>query len=190
MSQLAPALSPAPAPMPTDSLLAAVRVVPDFPSAGIRFLDVTPVLASRAHADDALDRLAAPWRDAGITHVAAVEARGFWFGGGLAERLGAGLIPVRKPGKLPAATLREAYDLEYGADAVELHADAFEAHGAPRVLLHDDVLATGGTAGAVCRLLVRAGAEVVGCSFLIEIAALGGRAALPAGLRVEAVLQG
>jgi len=176
--------------MPTDPLLAAVRVVPDFPSAGIRFLDVTPVLASRAHSDAALERLAAPWQGAGITHVAAVEARGFWFGGGLADRLRSGLIPVRKPGKLPAATLRESYSLEYGADAVELHADAFDDHRAPRVLLHDDVLATGGTAAAVCRLLERAGAEVVGCSFLIEIGALGGRAALPAGLRVEAVIQG
>lgn len=176
--------------MASDPLFAAIRVVPDFPSPGIRFLDVTPVLASRAHADDALDRLAAPWRDAGITHVAAVEARGFWFGSGLAERLGAGMIPVRKPGKLPAATLSEAYALEYGTDAVELHADAFDDHRAPRVLLHDDVLATGGTAGAVCRLLARAGAEVVGCSFLIEIGALGGRAALPVGLRVESVMQG
>lgn len=177
-------------PTPADPLLAAVRVVPDFPSAGIRFLDVTPVLASRAHSDAALERLAAPWQGVGITHVAAVEARGFWFGGGLADRLRAGLIPVRKPGKLPAATLSETYSLEYGADAVELHADAFEGHHAPRVLLHDDVLATGGTAAAVCRLLERAGAEVVGVSFLIEIGALGGRAALPDGLRVEAVIQG
>ena len=176
--------------MRTDPLLAAVRVVPDFPSAGIRFLDVTPVLASRAHSDAALERLAAPWRDAGITHVAAVEARGFWFGGSLAERLGAGMVPVRKPGKLPAATLSESYALEYGTNAVELHADAFHLHDAPRVLLHDDVLATGGTAGAVCRLLARAGAEVVGCSFLIEIGLLGGRAALPDGLRVESVMQG
>lgn len=175
--------------METDPLLAAVRVVPDFPSPGIRFLDFTPVLGHRGLTDEAVARLAAPWIGAGITHVAAVESRGFWFGSLLAERLGAGLAPVRKPGKLPAETLREAYALEYGEDAVELHADAFAGDRPARVLLHDDVLATGGTAAAALRLVERAGGEVVGASFLLEIGALGGRAALPEGVRVEAVLR-
>ncbi len=174
----------------SDRLADALRVVPDFPTPGIRFLDLTPVLADAALSADVLDRLAAPWREAGVTHVAGIEARGFWFGPALAARLGAGFVPVRKRGKLPAATLREAYALEYGEDAVELHADAFDGvpAGAARVLVHDDVIATGGTAAAACRLAARAGATVVGCSFVLEIDALDGRALLPAGTRVETVL--
>lgn len=169
----------------TDRLAAAVRVVPDFPTPGIRFLDLTPVLADAALAADVVDALAAPWHDAGITHVAAIEARGYWFGGTLAARLGAGLVPVRKPGKLPAHTLRQSYALEYGTDAVELHADAFAGTARPRVLVHDDVIATGGTAAAAVRLVEAAGGEVVGCSFVLGIAGLDGRAHLPAALRVE-----
>lgn len=169
----------------TDRLAAAVRVVPDFPSPGIRFLDLTPVLADAALSADVVEALVAPWVGAGITHVAALEARGFWWGGALAAALGAGLVPVRKQGKLPARTLRESYALEYGADAVEMHADAFEAAARPRVLVHDDVIATGGTAAAAVRLVEAAGAEVVGCSFVLEIPALGGRARLPEHLPVE-----
>lgn len=175
-----------------DHLADAIRVVPDFPLPGIRFLDLTPVLADAALSASVLDRLAAPWMDAGVTHVAGIEARGFWFGGALAARLGAGFVPVRKPGKLPAATLRESYALEYGTDGVEVHADAFSSGvlgGAARVLVHDDVIATGGTAAAACRLVARAGATVVGCAFVLEIDGLGGRGVLPAGTRVEALLR-
>ena len=169
-----------------DPLFAAVRTVPDFPAPGVAFKDLTPVLADAALAAEMTERLAAPWLASGVTHVVGVEARGFWFGPGLAARLGAGFVPARKPGKLPAATIRATYDLEYGTDTVELHADAL-APGC-RVLVHDDVLATGGTAAAVCALVARAGAMLVGVSLVLEIAALGGRARLPAGVPVEAVL--
>ena len=161
-----------------DSLLAAVRAVPDFPQPGVLFRDITPILAAPALFREAVERLAAPYLGAGVTHVVGVEARGFWFGPALAERLGAGFVPARKPGKLPREALREAYALEYGEDAVEIHADAFAGTPAPRALVHDDVIATGGTAAAAVRLARRAGAEVAGLSFLVEIAGLGGRAVL------------
>jgi adenine phosphoribosyltransferase len=167
-------------------LAAALRTIPDFPSPGIQFKDLTPVLADPALFGELLDGLAAPWADDGVTHVVGIEARGYWFGAALAARLGAGFLPARKPGKLPGATLREAYALEYGRDALELHAEDLPADA--RVLVHDDVIATGGTAAAACRLVTKAGATVVGCSFAVEIAFLGGRAALPDGVRVEAVM--
>ena len=173
----------------TDRLLAAVRTVPGFPAAGIAFKDLTPILADPTLFGHALDRLAAPWTEAGVTHVIGVEARGFWFGPALAARLGAGFVPARKPGKLPAATVRATYALEYGEDAVELHADAFAGCEAPRVLVHDDVVATGGTAAAVCALASRLGARLVGVSLVLEIEALRGRSVLPDGVPVEAVLR-
>ena len=184
-----PALPPVPAPPPVpDPLLTALRTVPDFPVPGVAFKDLTPVLADPALFALALDRLAEPWGEAGITHVVGVEARGFWFGPALAARLGAGFVPARKPGKLPAATRHAAYGLEYGTDTVHVHTDAFDGTEAPRVLVHDDVLATGGTAAAVCSLVADAGAALAGVSVVLDIAALGGRARLPAGARVEAVL--
>ena len=170
-----------------DRLDAAVRTIPDFPRPGIAFKDLTPVLADPDLFAEALDRLAAPWLGAGVTHVVGMDARGFWFGPSLAVRLGAGFVPARKPGKLPGETVSASYALEYGEDALELHADAF-GEGA-RVLVHDDVIATGGTAGAACDLVHRLGGTLAGCSFMLEIAALDGRAALPPGLRVEAVLR-
>lgn len=170
-----------------DRLEAALRTVPDFPKPGIAFKDITPVLADPALFSVAVERLKAPYREGAVTHVVGVEARGFWFGAALAERLGAGFVPARKPGKLPAATLREAYALEYGTDAIEIHADAL-GPGA-RVLVHDDVIATGGTAAATARLVRRAGAEVVGFSFFVELAFLGGRAHLPEGVPVHAVIR-
>ena len=184
--------------MTTDALLAAVLTVPDFPSPGIAFKDLTPLLADPALYAEALGRLAAPWADAGspaaggpaagVTHVVGMEARGFWFGPALAARLGAGFVPARKPGKLPRAVVREAYALEYGTDALDLHADAFAGVASPRVLVHDDVLATGGTAAAACALVAAAGGTVVGVSVVMEIAALDGRSRLPKGLRVDAAL--
>ncbi len=150
-----------------------VRDVPDFPKPGIVFKDITPMLGDATDFAAAIDAMAAPWRDAGIEAVLAIEARGFILGAPLARALGAGFVPARKPGKLPGRTLRQAYALEYGEDALELHADALRP-GA-RVLLADDVLATGGTLAAAHALAMQAGAHVVGATVLIELAALGGR---------------
>ena len=165
---------------------AALRTVPDFPSPGVQFKDLTPVLADPALFAALLGRLAAPWAEADVSHVVGVEARGFWFGPALAARLGAGFLPARKPGKLPAETLRESYALEYGDDALELHRADLPA-GA-RVLVHDDVIATGGTAAAACRLVGAAGGAVVGLSFAVEVAFLDGRRSLPEGVPVDAAI--
>lgn len=175
--------------MRTDDLRAYVRDVPDFPSAGILFRDVTPLLGHAGALTTAIDALAAPWfdTDARITKVAAIESRGFLFGVGVAERLGVGFVPVRKPGKLPWETLRENYALEYGSDAVEVHIDAVDADD--RVLLIDDVLATGGTASAAGSLLRRAGATVVGFGFLVELGFLSGRVRLAAGSTADVAVE-
>jgi adenine phosphoribosyltransferase len=161
-----------------ERLRAAIRSVPDFPKPGIDFKDITPILSDPELFTHMTLALAAPFTDAAITHVAAVEARGFILGAPVAQALGAAFVPVRKPGKLPSATVREAYALEYGTDALEVHADAFGAGS--RVLIVDDVLATGGTAAAACRLVERAGGTVIGLSFLMELGVLGGRATLGA----------
>jgi adenine phosphoribosyltransferase len=162
-----------------------VRDVPDFPTPGIVFKDVTPLLADATLFRHATDALAAPFAADGITHVVAVEARGFIFGAPAAQHLRAGFIPVRKAGKLPWQTERMEYALEYGTGVLEIHQDAC-APGM-RVVVVDDVLATGGTAAATCALIERLGAVVVGCSFLIELGFLRGRHALP-GRRAEVVL--
>ncbi|MBX3712180.1 MAG: adenine phosphoribosyltransferase [Lysobacter sp.] len=151
-----------------------VRDIPDFPRPGIVFKDITPMLADADGFAGAIDTLAAPWRGTGIDAIVAVEARGFIFGAALARTLGTGFVPVRKPGKLPGRTVRQTYALEYGEDTLEIHADALPA-GA-RVLLVDDVLATGGTLDATRALVERLDARVVGAGVLIELAALGGRA--------------
>jgi adenine phosphoribosyltransferase len=153
-----------------------VRDVADFPSAGILFRDVTPILSDPAALRSSIDALAAPWAAADVTKVAAIESRGFLFGVGVAERLGIGFVPIRKPGKLPWKTVREEYSLEYGTDAVEMHVDAVGA--SDRVLVIDDVLATGGTAAAAARLVLATGASVAGFGFLVELGFLPGRARL------------
>jgi len=163
-----------------------IRPVPDFPKPGILFRDITPLLADPNGFAEAMARLADPWRDDRLDAVAAVEARGFLFAGPLAIDLGVGVIPVRKPGKLPAATIAHDYELEYGRDRLEMHAGVLPA-GA-RVLVVDDVLATGGTAAACMRLVEAGGGEVAGAAFLVEIGPLGGRARLAAH-RVESVLR-
>ncbi len=168
------------------ALRAAVRDVPDFPSPGIIFKDVTPVLADATLLREATEAMAAPFASDRVSHVVAVEARGFIFGAPVAQHLGAGFIPVRKAGKLPWQTERVEYALEYGSGTLEIHRDACRAP--MRVLVVDDVLATGGTAAATCRLVERLGATVVGCSFLIELGFLGGRAQLD-GRRAEAVIR-
>ncbi|HEY2636405.1 MAG TPA: adenine phosphoribosyltransferase, partial [Solirubrobacteraceae bacterium] len=154
-----------------------VRDIPDFPKPGIVFKDITPLLLDPAALDAAVSALAAYAAPLGVDYVVAAEARGFILGAALARQLGAGFVPARKPGKLPADTISARYILEYGVDALEMHADAL-AHG-ERVLVHDDLLATGGTAAAVCGLISKAGGEVVGCAFLAELAFLGGRSKLP-----------
>jgi adenine phosphoribosyltransferase len=157
-------------------LRAAVRDVADFPRPGIVFKDITPVLGSPELFALTIQAMAAPWHGAGITHVVAVESRGFLFGGPLALALGAGLVPVRKPGKLPHATGAVEYDLEYGTDRLEIHLDACGQDA--RVLVVDDVLATGGTAAAARTLVERTGATVAGFAFLMALDFLGGEARL------------
>ena len=154
-----------------------LRDIPDFPQPGITFKDITPLLGSAAALAATIEAMAAPWVGAGISRVAGIEARGFLLAAPLAVRLKAGLVPVRKPGKLPWAVAEEAYDLEYGTDAVQAHTDAVVA--GERVLVVDDVLATGGTAAATCSLLEGLGAAVVGVGVLLELGFLDGRARLP-----------
>src|SRR5438270_4733270 len=154
-----------------------IRDIPDFPKPGIVFRDITPLLLHPEALAYAIDQIAVFARERGVHVVAAAEARGFILGGAVARSIEAGFIPVRKPGKLPWDTHSAEYVLEYGVDALEIHQDAV-GHGA-RVLVPDDLLAPGGTAAAVCDLVRKAGGEVVGCSFLAELAFLGGRAKLP-----------
>lgn len=150
-----------------------VRDIPDFPRPGIVFKDLTPLLLDPGALDDAVRALADWARPREVELVIAAEARGFILGGALARELGAGFVPARKPGKLPGDTVSAEYALEYGIDALEMHADALG--GGARVLIHDDVLATGGTAAALCELVESRGADVVGLAFVLELPALGGR---------------
>jgi adenine phosphoribosyltransferase len=166
-------------------LAARIRDIPDFPKPGIMFKDITPLLLDGEALREAV-RVLADWaRPRGVDYVVAAEARGFILGAALAIELGAGFVPARKPGKLPHETISAEYILEYGIDALELHADAL-AHGA-RVLVHDDLLATGGTALALAELIQGTGAEIVGCGFLLELGFLGGRERL-AGYDVKALV--
>lgn len=169
-----------------DRLKQAVRTVLDFPTPGIQFKDITPILADRELLRYAVDELAAPYRNRGITKVLGIEARGFILGAMLADELNAGFIPVRKEGKLPFTTVIETYDLEYGTDAIEMHIDAVT--DSDRVLIHDDVIATGGTAAATHRLVSFGGGSVVGYSFLVELKALNGRDVLENGIPVHSLL--
>jgi len=149
-----------------------LRDVTDFPKPGIVFKDITPVLADAVLFAETMTAMAAPARNLGVTHVAGIESRGFILAAPIALELGAGFIPIRKPGKLPWRSIGKDYALEYGSDRLEMHADAVPS-GA-RVLLVDDVLATGGTAAAAAALIEEGGGYVVGCSFLLAIAALHG----------------
>lgn len=157
-------------------LKAVIRDIPDFPKTGILFRDITPLLRDAQSLQTTVKGLVTPFHDSGITAIAAMEARGFIFGGLAANALGTGFVPLRKPGKLPYNTESESYELEYGMAQLEIHNDALNV--GDRVLLIDDLIATGGTAAAACRLVERLGAEVVGCAFVIELDALGGRKVL------------
>jgi adenine phosphoribosyltransferase len=150
-----------------------IRDIPDWPKEGILFRDITPLLLNPKAFSAAIEALCADFTDAGIEYVAAVEARGFIFGSAVAEKLGAGFVPIRKKGKLPWQTESVSYDLEYGTDTLEVHSDAIESSG--KVLMVDDLLATGGTMAAACKLIEKIGGTVSGIAFLIELAALQGR---------------
>lgn len=168
-----------------DELKRLIREVPDFPKPGILFYDITTLLKDARGFQQAVEALASQLDADAFDLLAGVEARGFIFAGALAYRFGKGLVPVRKPGKLPAATVREEYALEYGTDAVEIHQDAIQP--GTRVVIVDDVLATGGTARATARLIERAGGKVAGIVFLIELDFLRGRENL-AGYPVHSIL--
>jgi adenine phosphoribosyltransferase len=172
--------------MTMDDLKKKIRHVPDFPKPGILFYDITTLLQDRAGLKSAIDHLTQPFLGQRIDLVVGIESRGFIFGSVVADRLGAGFSPVRKPGKLPSTTVRATYDLEYGTDTLEIHDDAVRA--GQRVLIVDDLLATGGTARATMDLVKRLGGNVLALAFLIELVALSGRAKLP-GEHVHAVLQ-
>ena len=167
-------------------LKSKIRHVPDFPKPGILFYDVTTLLREPEGFRAAIDQVVAPFSDRGITLVVGIESRGFILGAAVADRIGAGFVPVRKLGKLPSVRVRANYDLEYGTDSLEMHQDAIER--GQRVLIVDDLLATGGTARATVDLVKQIGGVVEGVAFLIELTALNGRGKLP-GEQIHAVLQ-
>jgi adenine phosphoribosyltransferase len=156
-----------------DQLKSKIRHVPDFPKPGILFYDITTLLGDPAGLRDTIDALSSPYAGAGIERVVGIESRGFILASAIADRLGAGFVPIRKPGKLPAPCVRESYALEYGTDAVEIHSDAISP--GQRVLIVDDVLATGGTARAATNLVARLGGAIHAVAFLIELTFLHGR---------------
>lgn len=169
-----------------EELKSRIRHVPDFPKAGILFYDITTLLQEPSGLRAAIDSLTRPFQNQGIDLVVGIESRGFIFGSAVADRLGAGFSPVRKPGKLPSTTMKASYSLEYGSDALEIHHDAVRQ--GQRVLIVDDLLATGGTASATTQLVKQLGGEVHALAFLIELAALNGRQKL-AGERIHTVLK-
>ncbi|NLW49375.1 MAG: adenine phosphoribosyltransferase [Candidatus Brocadiaceae bacterium] len=166
-------------------LKSRIRKIADFPKPGIVFIDITTLIKDASGFQAAVDALAEPFAGEQVDVVMAAEARGFIFGGAVACRLGAGFVPVRKPGKLPAETVERSYELEYGTDTLTVHRDAIRP--GQRVLVLDDLLATGGTAAACCDLVEELGGEVVACAFLVELSFLPGREKL-AGRRVVALL--
>jgi adenine phosphoribosyltransferase len=172
--------------MLTIDLKQMIRSVADFPKPGINFFDITTLLKNPQGLRATIDSLVAPYTGSRIDTVVGIESRGFILGAAVAQRIGAGFVPVRKPGKLPARAIKEVYELEYGKDAVEIHADAIEK--GQRVLIVDDVLATGGTAAATTRLVKHLGGELHGLAFLIELTFLNGKSKLT-GENVYSVLQ-
>jgi adenine phosphoribosyltransferase len=162
--------------MASADLRALIRDIPDFPRPGVVFKDITPLLLNPDATDAAISGLAELAAPLDVDLVVAAEARGFILGAALARELRAGFVPARRPGKLPYETVSAEYALEYGVNELEVHADAFA--GGARVLVHDDLLATGGTAGALCKLVEGLGGEVVGCAFVVELSFLNGRGKL------------
>jgi adenine phosphoribosyltransferase len=167
-------------------LKSLIRSIPDFPREGILFRDITTLLQDPEGLNYVIDHLAEVYADQSIDYVAGIESRGFIFGTPLACRLSAGFVPIRKPGKLPAATHFMEYELEYGTDRLEVHQDAFKPGS--RVLMVDDLLATGGTAAAAAHLVGKTGAHLMGFAFIIELSDLGGRSKLP-DLPIESLIE-
>jgi len=166
----------------------SIRTIADYPKPGIQFRDITTLLRERRAFETTIEALIAPWRNVGIDKVAGIEARGFILGGAVAHGLRAGFVPIRKRGKLPHETVRVAYSLEYGVDEMEMHRDAIIR--GEKVLLIDDLIATGGTATAAAQLLKEAGADMVAASFVIDLPDLGGAKRLrDAGIEVQALLE-
>lgn len=161
-----------------ESLKALIRTIPDYPKPGIMFRDVTTLLRDAEGFERAVIGMARPFRTAHVDAVAGIEARGFILGGAIADRLGCGFVPIRKKGKLPWKTIGQEYTLEYGVDAIEIHEDAIKP--GERILLVDDLIATGGTAEAAAKLILRSGGVVVGATFVIDLPELGGMAKLKA----------
>ena len=160
------------------AIRAAIRTIPDYPKPGVMFRDITTLLGNASAFHMVVDELARPWRDARVDRVAGIEARGFILGGAIAHQLSAGFVPIRKKGKLPHATVRVAYSLEYGLDEVEMHRDAVAA--GERIVLVDDLIATGGTAEAAVKLLRSLGAHILAACFIVDLPDLGGSARLTA----------
>ena len=150
-----------------------IRIIPDFPKPGVLFKDITPLLGNKEASAMCLEKLLGLVGDQPIDKVVGIESRGFFFGMLLAQQLNCGFVPVRRPGKLPYTTVKEPYQLEYGMDVLEIHEDAIKK--GERVLIHDDVLATGGTARAVCNLVEKLGGEIVQCNFIMELSFLDGK---------------
>ncbi len=163
-----------------------IRDVPDFPKEGVIFKDITPLLADAGALVEAVRQLAEPFRDKSVDVVVGMESRGFIFAPAVASELGAGFVPTRKPGKLPAETISHSYELEYGTDTLEMHADAIKP--GQKVLMVDDLIATGGTMAAACALVRQLGGDIVGAAFLIELSFLNGRKKLP-GLDVISLIK-
>ena len=172
--------------MSKETLLANLREIPDFPIPGILFYDVTTLFKSAECMQEMLDTLYEMYKDKGITKVVGIESRGFIMGGALAARLGAGFVMARKPGKLPAETMEESYDKEYGKDTVQIHKDALDENDV--ILLHDDLLATGGTMKAACELVKRLKPKKVYVNFIIELKELNGKSLFGDDVEVESVL--
>lgn len=163
-----------------------IRNIPDFPKPGIQFKDITPLLKNSDTLELTSQVLARPFRHMNIDYVVGLESRGFLFGTNLAQDLHAGFVPIRKPGKLPSKTISATYALEYGEDQIEMHSDAI--HEGARVLIHDDLIATGGSAKAATELVTELGGEVVGYSFIVELAALQGKDQLPEAAKMEILI--
>jgi adenine phosphoribosyltransferase len=160
----------------TEEIRAAIRTISDYPKRGVMFRDITTLLGDAQAFHSVVERLAEPWLAAGVSRIAGIEARGFILGGALAQRLGAGFVPIRKKGKLPHTTVRVAYSLEYGVDEMEMHRDAVGA--GEGIILVDDLIATGGTAAAAVQLLRSLGAAVLAACFIVDLPDLGGSAKL------------
>jgi adenine phosphoribosyltransferase len=173
--------------MNKELLLSNLREIPDFPIPGILFYDVTTLFKNAECLKEMLDTLYEIYKDKGITKVVGIESRGFILGGALAAKLGAGFVMIRKPGKLPAETIEETYAKEYGTDTIQIHKDSIDENDI--VLLHDDLLATGGTMAAAYRLVKKCGAKKTFINFIIELNELNGREAFPENEEIETLLQ-